>query len=188
MIGENYKDVFNVKLPTSSTNCICTFFIHRHVPFLRYKYGRYRSKLLLNEILNVKNDFRESEIECFKDYKALDMMLTFYGSKDDITYVVSLNENALSENSSFHGYDYHSFNNQEDLWKFLADVRSKEESFNQKNPPKEIKCAQDLLESQMKILFEKDVLMKDLAPIIKGLNALGYSGDRIILYKSNEKR
>ena len=129
VIGENYKDVFNVKLPTSSTNCICTFFIHRHVPFLRYKYGRYRSKLLLNEILNVKNDFRESEIECFKDYKALDMMLTFYGSKDDITYVVSLNENALSENSSFHGYDYHSFNNQEDLWKFLADVRSKEESF-----------------------------------------------------------
>ena len=132
------------------------------MPFLRYKYGRYRSKLLLNEILNVKNDFRESEIECFKDYKALDMMLTFYGSKDDITYVVSLNENALSEKSSF--------------------------QFNQKNPPKEIKCAQDLLESQMKILFEKDVLMKDLAPIIKGLNALGYSGDRIILYKSNEKR
>jgi len=164
VIGENYKDVFNVKLPTSSTNCICTFFIHRHVPFLRYKYGRYRSKLLLNEILNVKNDFRESEIECFKDYKALDMMLTFYGSKDGITYVVSLNENALSENSSFHGYDYHSFNNQEDLWKFLADVRSKEESFNQKNPPKEIKCAQDLLESPMKILFEKDVLMKDSAP------------------------
>jgi len=164
VIGENYKDVFNVKLPTSSTNCICTFFIHRHVPFLRYKYGRYRSKLLLNEILNVKNDFRESEIECFKDYKALDMMLTFYGSKDGITYVVSLNENALRENSSFHGYDYHSFNNQEDLWKFLADVRSKEESFNQKNPPKEIKCAQDLLESPMKILFEKDVLMKDLAP------------------------
>jgi hypothetical protein len=37
----------------------------------------------------------------------------------------------------------------------------------------------------MKILFEKDVLMKDIAPIIKGLNALGYSGDRIILYKSN---
>ena len=100
--------------------------------------------------------------------------MTFYASKDDVKYVISMNENALSENSSFHGYDYHSFNNQEDLWKFLADVRSKE-----------IKCAQDLLESQMKILFEKDVLMKDIAPIIKGLNALGYSGDRIILYKSN---
>ncbi|SMG46005.1 hypothetical protein SAMN05720489_3175 [Fibrobacter sp. UWB13] len=58
-------------------------------------------------------------------------------------------------------------------------------SVQKKNPPKEIKYAQDLLESQMKILFEKDVLMKDIAPIIKGLNALGYSGDRIILYKSN---
>ena len=81
--------------------------------------------------------------------------MTFYASKDDVKYVISMNENALSENSSFHGYDYHS------------------------------KCAQDLLESQMKILFEKDVLMKDIAPIIKGLNALGYSGDRIILYKSN---
>jgi len=42
------------------------------VPFLRYKYGRNRSKLLLNEFLSAKNDHRESEIECFKDYKALD--------------------------------------------------------------------------------------------------------------------
>jgi len=187
VIGENFKDVFNVKLPTSSSPCYCTFFVHRHVPFLRYKYGRHRSKLLLNEILSARNDHRESEIECFKDYNALDLMLTFYRSKDDITYVVSLNEDALKENGSFHGYDYHSFDNLEDLWKFLADVRSREDAFNQKNPPKEIKCAQDLLESQMKILFEKDVLMKDLAPIIKGLNTLGYSGDRIILYKSNEK-
>lgn len=74
------------------------------------------------------------------------------------------------------------------MWKFLADVRSREDALNRKNPPKEIKCAQDLLERQMKIIFEKDVLMKDIAPIIKGLDALGYSGDRIILYKSNEKR
>lgn len=188
VIGENYKDVFNVKLPTSSSPCYCTFFVHRHVPFLRYKYGCYRSKLLLNEILSVRNSHRESEIECFKDYKALDLMLTFYRSKDDITYVVSLNEDALKENGSFHGYDLHSFDNLEGLWRFLAEVRSKEDAFNQKNPPKEIKCAQDLLESQMKILFEKDVLMKDLAPIIKGLKVLGYNGDRIILYKSNEKR
>ncbi|WP_139255968.1 hypothetical protein [Fibrobacter sp. UWB12] len=28
VIGENYKDVYNVKLPTSSSPCYCTFFVH----------------------------------------------------------------------------------------------------------------------------------------------------------------
>lgn len=178
-IGENFKDVYNVKLPTRSSPCYCTFFTHRHVPLLRYKHGRNRSKLLLNEILSADNHQRETEIECFKDYKSLDLLLTLYGSKDDMTYVVSLNEDALKENSSFHGFNFYSFKNEADLWKFIADVHSRVESRNRNNPEKDEGCAQDLSGKQVMLMFKKDVLMKDVAPLIKGLNAFGYNGDRI---------
>ena len=183
VIGENFKDVFNMKLPTRFSTCYCNYYIDKHMPFVRYKYGRSRSKLSLNEILSAGNDKRKYEIDCVKDYKALDLMLTFYASKDDTNYVVSMNEAALNENDSFHGYNFYSFNKLTNMWKFLADIRAKVESLN-RNDSKE-GCAQDQLQNQMKVFFEKDVLMKDIAPIIKGLNALGYSGDRIILYKSN---
>ena len=181
-IGENYKDVYRVQLPQRFSICYCPVFIQRHVPFLRYKYGRDRSKLLLNDILSEKNHQVESEMECFKDYKSLDLLLALYGSKDDMTYVVSLNEDALKENSSFHGYDFYSFNNEADLWKFIADIHSRVESRNRNNPEKDEGCAQDLDGKRMMLVLKKDVLMKDIAPLIKGLNAFGYNGDRIIFF------
>ena len=118
VIGENFKDIYNVKLPTSSTPCYCFSFIVRNVALARYKYGLHRSKLSLNEILSADNHQRETELECFKDYNVLDLLLTFYDSNDDRT-------------------------------------------------------------KQMNLAFEKDVLMNDIAPLIKCLNEYGYNGDRI---------
>ena len=97
VIGDNFKDVYNVKMPTCSSHSICFSFI---------------------EILSADNDQRKYEIDCVKDYKALDLMLTLYGSKDDKTFVLSLNEDALKENGSFHGFNFYSFNNEVDLWKY----------------------------------------------------------------------
>ena len=178
-IGDNFKDVYNVKLPTGSSPCICTSFIVHKLTRLRYKHGRHRSKLSLNEILSADNDQRKYEIGCVKDYKALDLMLTFYGSKDDKTYVLSLNEDALKENGSFHGFNFYSFNNEADLWKFIADIRSKEKILHKNDQNKPVKCAWDLVGNQMTLYFPKEALMKDIAPLIKGLNAYGYNGDRI---------
>ena len=178
-IGGNFKDVYNVKLPTGSSLCVCTSFIVHKLTRLRYKYGRHRSKLSLNEILSADNDQRKYEIDCVKDYKALDLMLTLYGSKDDKTFVLSLNEDALKENGSFHGFNFYSFNNEVDLWKFIAEIQSKEKTLHKSEQSKERKCAWDLVGNQMTLFLPKDVLMKDIAPLIKGLNAYGYNGDRI---------
>ena len=184
VIGENFKDIYNVKLPTSSTPCYCFSFIVRNVTFARCKYGRHRSKLLLNEILSADNHQREIELDCFKDYNVLDLLLTFYDSKDERTYVISLNEGALKDNPSFDGFTYHSFNNLADLWKFIADIRSKEKMLNRDDCNKAEKCKGDncirfVLGKQMTLAFQKNALMKDIAPLIKGLNTYGYNGDGI---------
>jgi len=169
VIGENFKDVFNVKIPKRSNDCICSFFVHQRVAFFRYQYGRQPSKLLLNE----------TEIDCFKDYNALDLMLTFYGSKGDKTYVLSLNEEALKENGSFDGFKFYSFDNLADLWIFIAKIQSKEKTLHKSEQNKHPKCAWDLVGNQMTLFFPKDALMKDIAPLIKGLIAYGFNGDRI---------
>jgi len=184
VIGDNFDDVYNVQLPTSSRMCYCFAFIVRNVTFARYKYGHHRSKLLLNEILSADNHQRKIEIDCFKDYNVLDLLLTFYDSKDERTYVISLNEGALKENPSFDGFTYYSFNNLADLWKFIADIRSKEKMINREDCNKSEKCKGDnctrfVLGKQMTLAFQKNALMKDLAPLIKGLNAYGYNGDGI---------
>lgn len=185
VIGDNFKDVYDVKLPTCSSLSICFSFIVRHMPKLRYKFGRDRSKLSLNEILSADNDKRKYEIDCVKDYKALDLMLTFYASKDDKTYVLSLNEEALKENGSFDGFKFYSFNNLADLWKFIAEIQSKEKFLHKSEQNKQPKCAWNLVGNQMMLFFPKDVLMKDVAPLIKGLNAYGYNGEKINFMQVN---
>lgn len=186
-IGDNFKDVYNVKLPTSSLPSACYSFIVRKVTLSRYKYGRNRSKLLLNEFLSVDNQQRESELDCFKDYNVLDLVLTFYGSKDDRTYVISLNEGALKENPSFDGFSFYSFNNLADLWKFIADIRSKEKLQNDSNDVKSsvAKCTSDLFGKHASLIFENDELMKDIAPLLKGLKAYGYNGAKINFMQVN---
>ena len=77
-----------------------------------------------------------------------------------------------------------SFNNLADLWKFIADIRSKEKMLNREDCNKSEKCKGDnctrfVLGKQMTLAFQKNALMKDLAPLIKGLNAYGYNGDGI---------
>lgn len=157
------------------------------MPKLRYKFGRDRSKLSLNEILSADNDKRKYEIDCVKDYKALDLMLTFYASKDDKTYVLSLNEEALKENGSFDGFKFYSFNNLADLWKFIADIRSKEKLQNDSNDVKSsvAKCTSDLFGKHASLIFENDELMKDIAPLLKGLKAYGYNGEKINFMQVN---
>ena len=115
VIGMNFKDAYNLKLPTKSGMCFCPFYVQRKVPFIRYKYMRNRQKLSLNEILS-----------------------------KEIT------------------------------------SRAK---FQKEN--KAVKCSYDLLGNQVTLIFPKDVLMKDIALLIKGLNVYGYNGDKINFMKVN---
>ena len=172
-IGTDFKDIYKLKLPTRSSNCFCPSYI-RGLAFLRHKYMRHRQKLFVNEILALRNG-SDYELECFENYNALDLLLSFYREDKEINYVVSLNEDALKEDGSFHEFRFYTFKKETDLWKFLREICSKAEQQSQK---KSARCSSDLLGNQVTLVFEKDVLMKDIVPLIKGLKALGYD-DRI---------
>ena len=173
VIGSDFKNVYNLKLPTKSSMCFCSG-DGPMLPFLRYKYMRHRQKLSFNEILALREG-GNLILECFEDYNDLDLLLSFYREDKEIVYVLSLNEDALKEHGSFHEFKFYSFTKEADLWKFLGEICSKAEMQNKK---KSARCSSDLLGNQVALVFEKDVLMKDIAPLIKGLKALGYD-DRI---------
>ena len=173
VIGSDFKNVYNLKLPTKSSMCFCSV-DSPMLPFLRYKHMRHRQKLSFNEILALREG-GTLILGCFEDYNDLDLLLSFYREDKEIVYVLSLNEDALKENGSFHEFKFYSFTKEADLWKFLGEICSKAEMQNKK---KSARCSSDLLGNQVALVFEKDVLMKDIAPLIKGLKALGYD-DRI---------
>ncbi|WP_139255964.1 hypothetical protein [Fibrobacter sp. UWB12] len=183
-IGTNFKEIYDLKLPTRSRPCLHVnpFYIS---PPLRYKYMRNRQKLSLDEILarlKIKDAYKlVCFVDYFKDYNSLDLMLSFYRENDNIVYAISLNEGALKANPSFDGFSFYSFNNLADLWKFIADIRSKEKLQNDSNDVKSFvaKCTSDLFGKHASLIFENDELMKDIAPLLKGLKAYGYNGDRI---------
>ena len=83
------------------------------------------------------------------------------------------------ENGSFDGFKFYSFDNLADLWIFIAKIQSKEKTLHKSEQNKHPKCAWDLVGNQMTLFFPKDALMKDIAPLIKGLIAYGFNGDRI---------
>lgn len=172
-IGTDFKDIYKLKLPTRSTNCFCPSYI-RGLAFLRHKYMRHRQKLSVNEIIALGKG-GSYELECFEDYNALDLLLTFYREDKEIVYVASLNEGAFKETPSFDGFTFYSFNNLADLWKFLGEICSRIEF---QNEDKSVNCSTDLLGEHVTLVFEKNVLMKDIAPLIKGLKDIGYD-DRI---------
>ena len=173
-IGSNYKDVFRLSIP--STNYMWCGLVIQRMKGLRYKYLRKRQKLTLAEMLEI--DVKDRE--CVEDYEGLDLLLSFYRKDDGIAYVVSLNEAYFNKGSRFDGYNFYTFNDENDLWKFIEDVRSRVERQTEKKPETKqdrvLRLLIDALDGPNKItlVFEKDVLMKDIAPIIKKLNTYGY--------------
>ena len=173
-IGLNYKDVFRLSIP--STNYMWCGLVILRMKGLRYKYLRNRQRLSLDEMSEI--DVKDRE--CVEDHETLDLLLSFYRKDDGIAYVVSLNETFFNKGSRFDGYNFYTFNDENDLWKFIEDVRSRVERQTEKKPETKqdrvLRLLIDALDGPNKItlVFEKDVLMKDVAPIIKKLNAYGY--------------
>lgn len=173
-IGSNYKDVFRLSIP--STNYMWCGLVILRMKGLRYKYLRNRQKLSLDEMSEI--DVKDRE--CVEDHETLDLLLSFYRKDDGIAYVVSLNETFFNKGSRFDGYNFYTFNDENDLWKFIEDVRSRVERQTEKKPKTKqdrvLRLLIDALDGPNKItlVFEKDVLMKDIAPIIKKLNTYGY--------------
>ena len=117
---------------------------------------------------------------CVENHETLDLLLSFYRKDDGIAYVVSLNEAYFSKGSRFDGYNFYTFNNDADLWKFIEDIRSRVERQTEKKPETKedrvLRLLVDVLNgpNNITLVFENDLLMKDIAPIIKKLKEYGY--------------
>lgn len=173
-IGSNYKDAFHLGIP--STDYMWCGLVIQQMKGLRYKYLRNRQRLSLAEMIDM--DIKDGK--CVEDYEGLDLLLSLYRTNDGIAYVVSLNEAYFNKESRFDGYNFYTFNNDADLWTFIEDIRSRVERQIEKKPvtkqDRVLKLLVDVLNGPNKItlVFEKDVLMKDIAPVIKKLTSYGY--------------
>ena len=174
-IGSNYKDTFQLSL--STPNYMWCGLVSLSMKALRYKYLRNRQKLSLEEMLDKDVGKRKNRIECVKDYSALALLLSYYPKDDGKAYVVSLNETFFNESRPFDGFNFYTFDNEADLWKFIENIRSRVESQDKhKEQNKVLKLLVDTLvgPNNISLAFEKDIPMKDIAPIIKKLNGYGY--------------
>lgn len=173
-IGTNYKDVFQLSLPT--TDYMWCGLVIQRMKGLRYKYLRNRQKLSLAEMSEI--DVKDRG--CVENHETLDLLLSFYRKDDGIAYVVSLNEAFFNKGSRFDGYNFYTFNNDADLWKFIEEVRSRVERQTEKKPETKedrvLRLLVDVLNgpNNITLVFENDLLMKDIAPIIKKLKEYSY--------------
>jgi hypothetical protein len=89
--------------------------------------------------------------------KFIDFSLTIRSNGDCLSYEVSLNESGLIDGEKLYTYE-----NIDDVWKFIEDIRLRRE-------------LQDKEDSdQIFVSFKKDVLVKKIAPIVKKLKTYGY--------------
>ena len=98
---------------------------------------------------------RNFELECFK--KNIGLNLSFVRKNDGFYYEVSLNETGLID-----GVKTYSFDKDVDLWRFIENIRSRND----------LHAKED--KDEIIVSLQKSVLMKDLAPIIKKLNSYDY--------------
>ena len=179
-IGSNYKDVFHFSFihrdPMFSS---CGFFLF-NLSRYRLKHLHNREKLSIDKILDMHTKGEEIEKECYEKYSSLDLLLSFYPKYDGKTYVVSLNETFFNKSRPFDGFNFYTFDDDADLWKFIEDVRLRVDRLTEKKPETKqdrvLRLLVDAVNGPNKVMlaFQKDVLMKDIAPIIKKLNTYGY--------------
>ena len=176
VIGSNYKDVIHFSFIGNSNLMFesCAILLSR-MKWYRLEYLRNRQKLSIGEILDMHTKDEKIEKECYEKYSSLDLLLSYYPKGDGNAYVVSLNETFFNNSRPFDGFNFYTFDNEADLWKFIEDIRSRVELQN-KEQNKVLKLLVDTLvgPNNISLAFEKDIPMKDIAPIIKKLNEYGY--------------
>jgi hypothetical protein len=111
-----------------------------------------RSQMTVNE-----RHKRDKELQIERARRYLDLSLTVQRDGDDISYVVFLNETGLTD-----GRTFHEFMNEDDLWKYIEDLRLR----------RGIQDKED--RNEIMVALKKDVLLKNIAPIIKKLTGFGY--------------
>lgn len=111
-----------------------------------------RSQMMVNE-----RHKRDKELQIERAGRYLNLSLTVQRDGNNISYVVVLNETGLTD-----GKRLYSFEKEDDLWKYIEDIRLR----------RELQEKED--RDDITIVSKKDVLLKNIVPIIKKLTGYGY--------------
>lgn len=114
------------------------------------------------EIMDRRIKDTELLIECARRY--IKLMLSVHSEGDGFSYVLGLNETGLIDGEKFYTYE-----NLDDVWKLIEDIRLR--------PGMQDKEDRDLIV----VVFENDILVKNLVPVFKKLKSFGYRVNLAIL-------
>jgi biopolymer transport protein ExbD len=163
VIGSNFREPLDMNLPERSSyhfsdeginlSSCRREKIERQMDKFSEKISHKR--IITDEILDRRIKDTELLVKCAQ--KFIDFSLTIRSNGDCLSYEVSLNESGLIDGEKLYTYE-----NIDDVWKFIEDIRLRRE-------------LQDKEDSdQIFVSFKKDVLVKNFAPIVKKLKTYGY--------------
>ncbi|WP_295860770.1 hypothetical protein [uncultured Fibrobacter sp.] len=115
-----------------------------------------------DEIWDSRIKDTELLIRCAQKY--LDLSLAVRFNRDAFYYQLGLNESGLIDGKKIDTYE-----NIDDVWKIIEDIRLR--------PGMQDKEDRDLIV----VVFENDILVKNLAPVVKKLKSFGYKVNLAIL-------
>ena len=151
VIGSNFNDVFSLNMSNRNSDS-CNHSTREVLELLTKSVTKNLSK---EEIMDRRIKEKARQIECSRKYIKLSLVVE--NKEKTLSYTLSLNETGLTD-----GMKFHEFMNEDDLWKYIEDVRLR----------RGLKDKED--RDEIIVILKKDVLLKDLLPIVKRLTNYGY--------------
>lgn len=163
VIGSNFREPLNMKLPERSSLSFSDEGISRYT-CQRAKNRRQMDKLsgktshkriVTDEILDRRNKDTELLVKCAQ--KFIDLSLVIKSNGNGVSYLVGLNESDVIDGGEIYTYE-----NIDDVWKLIEDIRLR----------RELQDKED--RNLIFVVLENNMLVKNLAPVVKKLEAFGY--------------
>ena len=170
VIGSNFKEPLAMDMPERRKSP----FLEEGVTPFRCDQAKFRRVIdelsektshkenLTDEIWDRRIKDTELLIECARRY--INLMLSVHSEGDGFSYVLGLNETGLIDGGKAYTYE-----NLDDVWKLIEDIRLR--------PAMQDKEDRDLIV----VTLENDILVKNLAPVVKKLKSFGYKVHLAIL-------
>lgn len=152
VIGSDFKNTFAFKMPNRSSADVCSQSTKDVLELLTKRMTKNLSK---EEIMDRRIKEKARQIECARKYIKLSLVVE--NKENSLSYTLSLNETGLTD-----GMKFYEFMNEDDLWKYIEDVRLRHG----------LKDKED--RDEIIVVLKKDVLLKNLPPIVKRLTSYGY--------------
>ena len=163
VIGSNFSEPLDMDLPERSWPPSSDKSVNRFTCQLA-KIRRQMDKLsemtshkgiVTDEILDRRIKDTELLIGCAQ--KFIDLSLAIKSNGNGVSYLVGLNESGVIDGEKIYTYE-----NIDDVWKFIEDIRLR----------RELQDKED--RNRIVLALEKDVLVKKLVPVVKKLKTFGY--------------